>query len=112
MNGGTNKIGPRPLDDEDDALLLVEEAPASVAAAPAADDAEDDAPQALRTPWLAATLALGLMFLQTNNGSVAAQLRLPSSLYSLSRRWQQSAARRYQMAAEPRVCSGDVLGRV
>ncbi|MDK2766734.1 MAG: hypothetical protein KYX69_03340 [Sphingomonas sp.] len=61
MNGGTNKIGPRPLDDEDDALLLVEEAPASVEAAPAADDAEDDAPQALRTPWLAATLALGLV---------------------------------------------------
>ena len=61
MNGGTNKLGPRPLDDEDDALLLVEEAPAPVETASAGDGAEDDAPQALRTPWLAATLALGLV---------------------------------------------------
>lgn len=61
MNGGTNKIGPRPLDDEDDALLLVEEAPEPVAATSASDGADADAPQALRTPWLAATLALGLV---------------------------------------------------
>lgn len=61
MNGGTNKLGPRPLDDEDDALLLVEEAPEPVADMRAIDVAEDDEPQALRTPWLAATLALGLV---------------------------------------------------
>lgn len=61
MNGGTNKLGPRPLDDEDDALLLVEEAPEPVADMRATDVAEDDAPPALRTPWLAATLAIGLV---------------------------------------------------
>lgn len=61
MNGGTNKIGPRPLDDEDDELLLVEEALEPVEATSASDGAEDDEPQALRTPWLAATLALGLV---------------------------------------------------
>jgi hypothetical protein len=61
MNGGTNKIGPRPLDDEDDELLLVEEALEPVEATSASDGADDDEPQALRTPWLAATLALGLV---------------------------------------------------
>ncbi|OYX49919.1 MAG: hypothetical protein B7Y97_08390 [Sphingomonas sp. 32-66-10] len=61
MNGGTNKIGPRPLDDADDELLLVEQAPEPITATPATDVADEAEPQALRTPWLAATLAIGLV---------------------------------------------------
>lgn len=61
MNGGTNKIGPRPLDDADDELLLVEQAPEPTTATPATDVADEAEPQALRTPWLAATLAIGLV---------------------------------------------------
>lgn len=54
-------MGPRPLDDADDELLLVKEVPEPVAAPPATDVADEDEPQALRTPWLAATLAIGLV---------------------------------------------------
>ncbi|WP_422058044.1 hypothetical protein [Sphingomonas sp.] len=61
MNGGTNKIGPRPLDDADDELLLVDEAVEPPAAELEPEPDIDAAEPRLRTPWLAATLACGLV---------------------------------------------------
>ncbi|MCR5871985.1 MULTISPECIES: hypothetical protein [unclassified Sphingomonas] len=62
MNGGTNKIGPRPLDAEDDELLLVEETIEPLAEEAEVElDLDDEEPKRLRTPWLAATVAFGLV---------------------------------------------------
>ncbi len=60
MNGGTNKLGPRPIDDEDDELLLVEEASVPLAIQGVPDLADDDAQGTPRASWLGATLAIGL----------------------------------------------------
>ena len=61
MNGGTNKIGPRPIDAEDDALLLDEEVVELLVEEPEAEPDADAEPPRLRSPWLAATLAFGLV---------------------------------------------------
>ena len=61
MNGGTNKIGPRPIDAEDDALLLDEEVVELLVEEPEAEPDVDAEPPRLRSPWIAATLAFGLV---------------------------------------------------
>lgn len=61
MNGGTNKLGPRPLDAETDELLLVEEALGPPAADRHSAVEDEDEPPRQRSPWLAATLACGLV---------------------------------------------------
>ncbi|MFN4095503.1 MAG: hypothetical protein ACK4GG_01890 [Sphingomonas sp.] len=61
MNGGTNKIGPRPIDADDDALLLDEEVVELLVEEPEAEPDVDAEPPRLRSPWIAATLAFGLV---------------------------------------------------
>lgn len=70
MNGGTNRIGPRPIDADDELLLVEEAGPATFAAAMAAQDAGEPSPSAadLETvsaavprPWVAILIAVTLV---------------------------------------------------